>query len=176
MPENMNHKAIESVLLELGQRIETPTKLFLIGGSALALLGNPRLTIDIDFIGDDIAPSKAHKTLMQIASELKVYIEPVALERFIPLPEGSRERSIRIGSFGNLEIYVADPYSIALSKIERGFDTDIDDILFLIQHGYVEFEMLKQITEVTLTRAREFDIDRGEMLAHLAIVRERLGL
>jgi hypothetical protein len=176
MPENMNNKTIESVLQMLGERIEAPAKLFLIGGSALALLGNPRLTIDIDFIGDDISPSKVYKALMQIASELKVYVEPVALDKFIPVPEGSSQRNIRIGSFGNLEVYVADSYSITLSKIERGFDTDIDDIPFLLKHGYVEFEKLEQETEAALIRAREFDIDRDEMLAHLAIVRERSEL
>ncbi len=30
-------------------------------------------------------------------------------------------------------MYVFDPYSIALSKVDRGFDTDLDDITFLIK-------------------------------------------
>lgn len=104
----------------------------------MALLGSPRLTIDIDFLGDDVHPSELHRTILQIARELEVYVEPVPLERFIPLPEGSDERSIRIGQFGNLEVFVADPYSIALSKLDRGFDTDLDDIVFLVQKGFVD--------------------------------------
>ena len=29
----------------------------------MVLLGSPRLTIDIDFVGDDISPSELHKTI-----------------------------------------------------------------------------------------------------------------
>jgi hypothetical protein len=93
-------------------------------------LGSPRLTVDIDFVGDDVHPSEFHQFIMQIAKELKIDVEPVPLDRFIPLPTGSTKRQIRIGQFGNLEIYVADPYSIALSKLDRGFDTDFEDIIF----------------------------------------------
>lgn len=53
---------------------------------------------------------------MRVAEELKIYIEPVPLEHFIPLPKDSENRQIRIGQFGNLEVFIADPYSIALSN------------------------------------------------------------
>jgi hypothetical protein len=36
-----------------------------------------------------------------------------------------------------LEIYVADPYSIALSKLDRGIETDFEDIIFWIQRNYL---------------------------------------
>lgn len=170
----MDNGEIHSILHTLGEHIPTPTRLYLIGGSALALLGSQRLTIDIDFIGDDISPSEAHKSIIQIAKELKIFLEPVPLEKFIPLPDGSDKRSIRIGEFGNLEIFIADPYSIALSKLDRGFDTDLDDIVFLIQHKYIEVGQLKQITENAISHAHEFDINSGEILAHLKVVQERL--
>lgn len=170
----MDNADIHSILQTLGERVATPTRLYLIGGSALALLGSQRLTIDIDFIGDDISPSEAHRPIIQTAKELKIFLEPVSLEKFIPLPDGSNTRSIRIGQFGKLEIFVADPYSIALSKLDRGFDTDLDDIVFLIQNKHVEIGQLKQITENALSRAREFDINSDEMLAHLEEVKERL--
>lgn len=57
-----------------------------------------------------------------------------------------------------MEVYVADPYSIALSKLDRGFDTDFDDIFFLIQNKHVELKELEHMTQVVLKRAREFDI------------------
>jgi hypothetical protein len=106
-----------------------------VGGSALALLGNQRQTIDIDFVGDDVSPNQLHQTILRVAKELKISAEPVPLDRFVPLPKGSEERIIRIGTFGNLEVFVADPYSIALSKLDRGFDTDLADIVFLIRTG-----------------------------------------
>jgi uncharacterized nucleotidyltransferase DUF6036 len=101
------------------------------------LLGSPRLTIDIDFIGDDVHLNPLHRTIMQIAREMQIHVEPVPLERFVPLPEGNEERVIRIGQFGNLEVFVVDPHSIALSKLDRGLDTDFDDLVFLIQNNHV---------------------------------------
>ena len=94
---------IRSFLQILGERLPSLSRLYLVGGGALVLLGSPRLTIDIDFTGDDIAPSELHKSIMQITKEQIIYIKPVAIERFIPLPDGSEERTLRIGLFGNLK-------------------------------------------------------------------------
>ena len=48
---------IQSVLLKLGERVPPDSSLILVGGSALALLGNQRQTVDIDFVGDDVNPT-----------------------------------------------------------------------------------------------------------------------
>lgn len=157
----------------LGGRVPPGSSLLLVGGSALALLGSSRLTIDIDFVGDDLHPSEFHQSIMRIARELKIHVEPVPLERFIPLPEGSGERNIHIGRFGNLEVRVADPYSIALSKLDRGFDTDLDDIVFLIQHGFVSLDGLDEIARNALAHAQKFDL-HPEILAHLQELQNRM--
>jgi hypothetical protein len=111
---------------------------------------------------------------LQIAKEQKIYMEPVAIERFIPLPDGSEERTILIGQFGNLEVFVADPYSIALSKLDRGFDTDFDDLVFLVRENLVEVQLLERMTEIALSRAREFDMKPTEVLAHLQELKNRI--
>ena len=126
----MGHMEIQSILSILGERVPFESRLFLIGGTALTLLGSPRPTIDIDFVGDDVHPNELHRKIMQIARELKIHVDPVPIEHFIPLPDGSEQRNIHIGQFGNLDVYVIDPYSIALSKLDRGLDTDLDDIVF----------------------------------------------
>ena len=61
----MDNSEIQSILNTLGERVPTSSRLVLVGGSALALLGSPRLTIDIDFVGDDVNPNKLHRTIMQ---------------------------------------------------------------------------------------------------------------
>lgn len=169
----MDHTEIQSILKVLGERVPPASRLVLVGGGALALLGSPRLTIDIDFIGDDVHPNELHRAIMQIARELKIHVEPVPFEHFVPLSEGSDQRNIHIGQFGNLEVYVADPYSIALSKLDRGFDADLDDIVFLIQHNYITLEELEHITQHALSHSREFDFD-PEILAHLQELKIRL--
>jgi hypothetical protein len=50
----MDYAELENALTHLGKRLPPESHLTLIGGSALLLLGSPRLTMDIDFIGDDI--------------------------------------------------------------------------------------------------------------------------
>ena len=170
----MDKIQIQSILKILGERVPPFSQLYLVGGGALVLLGSHRLTIDIDFIGDDTAPNELHKTIIQIAKEQKFFMEPVAIERFIPLPDGNQERTILIGQFGNLEVFVADPYCIALSKLDRGFDTDIDDIVFLVRHNLVDIGLLERMTGTALLRAHEFDMVPDEVLAHLRELKNRL--
>lgn len=68
--------------------------------------------------------------------------------------------------------YVFDPYTIALSKLERGFDTDIEDILFLVQHELIIVETLVDIVETAVIQATQFDLDPTAMRQRLQIVRE----
>ena len=169
----MDNPEIRNILRSLGERVPSGSKLVLVGGSALALLGSPRPTIDIDFVGDDIHPSELHQTIMQVGKELKLYFEPVPIEHFVPLPKGSEERNIHIGQFGNLDVSVADPYAIALSKVDRGFDTDLDDIVFLVQQNYVILDELKRIMQNALSQAGKFDF-HPEINVHLQELKKRL--
>lgn len=90
---------------------------------------------------------------------MQIHVEPVPLERFVPLPEGNEERVIRIGQFENLEVFVADPYSIALSKLDRGLDTDFDDLIFIIQNNYVDMDEFEQILSSALpTRVNSISV------------------
>ncbi|NUM44628.1 MAG: nucleotidyl transferase AbiEii/AbiGii toxin family protein [Anaerolineales bacterium] len=169
----MDYAEIRSILHLIGARVPPGSQLVLLGGSALALLGSPRPTIDIDFIGDDLKPSAFHQTILQIARELKVHVEAVPLERFIPLPNGNEERLIHIGPFGNLDVFVADPYSIALSKLDRGADTDFDDVVFLIQNHHIQLGELERILKETLPLAHQFDF-HPDIRKHLIELKNRL--
>ena len=102
--------------------------------------------------------------------------EAVALDRFIPLPNGSEQRIIHIGRFGNLEVFSADPYSIALSKLDRGFDTDIDDIIFLVKRHLVDIPKLERIMQEALPRAHEFDMNATQVTAHFKVLKDRSRL
>jgi hypothetical protein len=170
----MENAEIQTILLKIGERVPPSSRLALLGGSALILLGSPRPTVDIVFWGDDVHPNQLHRSIMQIGRELQIHVEPVPLERFIPLPKGSEERSIRIGQFGNLEIHIADPYSMALSKLDRGFETDIDDIIFLIRQNFITLAELERLTRNTISQARRFDL-HPDILEHLQDLKEQLG-
>lgn len=167
--------AIQALLVETSRRYGQPAQLFLLGGSALALLGSPRPTLDIDYVGDDLHPTELQQILAQVAHELQLEVEPVPFEQFIPIPGDAATRHHFVDRFGLLEVFIFDPYSIALSKLDRGFDTDLDDIIFLIRRGLLDFEQLQTMLTIALTRAVEFDLNRQQALTNLDIIRSRLA-
>ncbi len=169
----MDRAILQSILTTLGEHVPPASRLFLLGGSALTLLGSQRPSLDIDFIGDDVHPNELHRTIMDKAKEMQLQIDIVPIDRFIPLPDGNEQRSIYIGQFGNLEVYVMDPYSIALSKLDRGLFTDFDDIIFLIKNDYITLEELIQITKNTMSKAGKFDL-HPDILEHMQELQSRL--
>lgn len=168
----MDHQELQSILTIIGERVPASSQITLIGGSALILLGSARLTVDIDFIGDDIHPNELHQQILQIAKELKIHIEPVPFERFVPLPDGNEKRAISVGKYGNLTVSIADPYSIALSKVDRGLESDIDDLIFLIKHKHIELNELERIVLQVVSKAGKFDL-HPDILAHLEDLKMR---
>ena len=169
----MDHQDVYSILNLFGEQVPPDSHLTLLGGSALILLGNSRETIDIDFVGDDINPSDLHRLIIQIAKENKILLDVVPIEHFIPLPEGSAERIISVGQFGNLSVFVADPYSIALSKIDRGLVNDYTDIEFLLAKGHITVDALTKIVETTIAKAGKYDLD-PDFLKHFEELKSRL--
>ena len=158
-----------NLLEELGRRYDRPAELYLVGGAALCLLGNVRTTLDLDFVGNDMpaaeerAPNTLRATLESLAAELRVEIEAVPLEQFIPVPGDADTRHHLVGNFGTVHVYVFDPYSIALSKLDRGLPSDMQDIAFLVQRGTVSLPALELIVEQALARAVEFGLNRSEI-------------
>lgn len=139
------------------------------------MLGNDRPTLDLDYAGEEKDISELHALLERVAREMHVELEAVPLHRFIPIPAGAADRHVPIGSFGNLRVFVFDPYSIALSKLDRGFDTDIEDIVFLLRRGFVELPQLDSLLSgLPSDVARQYDLDLRQMSVHLNLVRSAL--
>jgi len=160
MEHGLATEEIRDFLNELSQHFTQPVKIYLLGGSALCFLGNPRRTIDIDCIVD-IKSKDFESMIAKVARDLQLEVEIVPIHEFIPLPAETEKRHQIIGKYGNIEVYVFDPYSIALSKLARGFDTDVQDILFLLQQEIIELNLLAEFVENTLQVAWDFDIERA---------------
>ena len=166
---------INAFLKELGDRCPFPTTLVLLGGSALCLLGSNRPTLDVDYVGDDLHKDELQRIIEQVAQELRILVDAVPIAQFVPMPTDADDRRLLIGRFGSIEVYVLDPVTIALSKLDRGFDTDIEDIVFLIRRNLITFEQLERVALSALTRAREFDMSSANIRSHLQTVRNLLG-
>lgn len=174
MGNELSVQQIWGFLAEVGERLQFPAVLLVLGGSGLGLLGNARPTLDFDFDGEEKAVDEFRVLLEHIAKERQIELEAVPLHRFIPLPPGAMQRHIPIGEFGLLRVMVFDPYSIALSKLDRGFDSDIEDITFLLRRGHVDPEVLGKMVDDASASSVEFDLEPAQMRARLKLALEDL--
>jgi hypothetical protein len=172
--EPVTSLALEQFLQKLGSRAERPTALYLLGGSALCLLGSPRETLDVDYTLDPKSPD-VEKLIAQVADESKLDLEFVPLAEFIPLPPESEQRRRFVGRYGQMDVFIFDLYSIALSKIARGFESDFDDVLFLLAKDLIGFDELERLFLLILPDAARSDILSSEFKAYFDEVRKRVG-
>ena len=151
--------------------------MYLLGGSALCLLGNPRETLDVDYTYELAQPDirEFEEALKELSSELKLDLESVRLSEFIPLPPEAHNRRRFIGKFGRLDVYIFDLYSIALSKIARGFESDLEDVEFMIRQDLVRLDQLEQHFQAILPEAPHADIDPREFGAYFLELKRRLA-
>lgn len=151
---------VELFLNVLADTCQSPQTIYLLGGGALCLLGSLRRTLDIDYTASSEQLADMSES---IATKLGLELEAVPIEEFVPVPDGVETRHRQIDVLGNLTVCVYDPYTIALSKIARGFETDLEDVLFLLQKEYILIEQLTDYVEQALPKAWDFDVDPAEM-------------
>ncbi len=174
-PEVVTPEGTLSFLERLADRWDSPVSLYLLGGGALSLLGNTRETRDLDYTAELPATllDEFRQVATQVASEMHLDLEEVPIGEFLPLPPDAKQRRRFVRRFGQLDIYVFDPYTIALSKIARGFESDLDDVMFMLQEGLIEFSELERHFEAILPRATKFDINPREFRAYFDEIRRR---
>ncbi len=152
--EEVDRQRIERFLMALGQRFRQAGRIYLVGGTTLVWEGLRAQTIDID-IAYDIAAADASefmRTVQTLKRELNINVEEASPGDFIPLPAGYRERSQFVGRYGTLDVFHFDPYSTALSKIERGRDEDLSDVIMLLKNGNLQMDRLVAYFEEILPR------------------------
>lgn len=125
----------------LGRRVKSPGRIYLTGGATALLHGWRPMTVDVDLKADP-EPGGLFEAIAVLKDELAVNIELACPSDFIPELPGWRERCLFIASHGKLEYYHYDPYSQALSKIERGHPRDLKDAEAMLRAGLIRPELL----------------------------------
>jgi|SRR5271168_152076 len=138
----------EARLRELARRLgriaSTPTRIYLTGGASAVLEGWRGSTVDVDMrLEPDL--DALLRELPALKDDLGVNIELASPPDFIPELPGWRDRSPFVFREGNVEIRHFDFYSQALSKIERGFSQDLDDVARMLASGLVEPARLREL-------------------------------
>ena len=123
-----------------------PTVLYLTGGATAVMEGWRASTVDVDvrFEPEDDA---LYRALPALKESLQINIELVSPQDFIPELPGWRDRSPLVLSEGPLQVRHLDPYSQALSKIERGFAHDLGDVDQMLARGMIERGRLAELYE-----------------------------
>jgi hypothetical protein len=138
-------------------------------------MGNPLTTVDIDYTFElePGAVEKFQETLAALAVEMRLDVDEVPLAEFIPLPPRVQERHRLVGRYGKLDVYIYDLYSIALSKIARGFEADLEDVPFLLNEHLIEFVELEHHFSAVFPDAAKADIIPSEFRGYFDEVRRR---
>jgi hypothetical protein len=128
----------------LGRVVRGPVRMYLTGGSTAVIEGWRASTVDVDlrFEPED---DRLLRELPALKEALGVNIELASPLDFIPELPGWRDRSPFLFREGGVDVHHFDLYSQALSKIERGFDQDLDDVRTMIARGLVEPERLREL-------------------------------
>lgn len=152
---NVTADKLQLFFTTIGERCPHPTELFIFGGSALLLLGGQRNTLDVDFTFNNRASAIVRDVIFSVANEFNLDVEESIPAEFIPLPAGSDRRHQLLGQFGLVRVFIFDPYSMALMKLDRAFESDIDDVRFLLDNGFLDADKLTLCLEEIAPRADE---------------------
>ena len=146
MRNKADAERIERLARELGRAVPPGTRMYLTGGATAVLEGWRESTVDIDVRFEPDADA-ALERIRDLKEELAINIELASPLDFLPPLPGWQERSRFRLREGNLEVFDFDPYSQALSKLQRGFDLDLDDVRNMVDSGQVEPSKLREFFE-----------------------------
>ena len=167
---------VKNNLVQVLHEMEEVTKLFklepfdiyIIGGSA-CILGEytTRATMDIDFI-DLGYPSKYGKAF----SLLRDY-DMLEYESTILSPT-YKERAVKLEEFKYINVYILSKEDVAVSKIIRLAEKDIEDLDQILPK--CDKETLNHIIQEIIIREDLFESKKAEFIKKLKIFRERYNV
>jgi hypothetical protein len=132
---------LNNFMSAMGQRTKGGGRIYLTGGATALLHGWRPMTVDVDMKADP-EPTGFFESIATLKDELSVNIELASPSDFIPELPNWRERSLFIARHGLLDFYHYDPYSQALSKLERRHTRDLADVENMLRDGLIQKEIL----------------------------------
>ncbi len=144
MRANADASRVRALARELGRVAREDTTIYLTGGATAVLEGWRQSTVDVDLRLEPDSDELLRR-IARVKDELDVNVELASPPDFIPEVPGWRERSPFVFREGKVTVRHFDPYSQALSKIERGFELDLSDVQAMIERGLVEPHRLREL-------------------------------
>ena len=145
-----------------------PFDIYILGGSA-CMLGEytSRATLDIDFV-DLGYPAKYGKVFLLLRDyDMLDYQSTI-------LSPNYKERALKLDEFDFLNIYILSKEDVAISKIIRLEQKDIDDLDEIIPK--CNKQLLNKIIDEVLKRNDLFESKKKEFIRKLKIFREKYNV
>ncbi len=144
MRQKVTAARLQEFMRALGGAVASECRVFLTGGATSVLLGWRDSTIDVDL---KLIPETGEilRSLPALKERLRMNIELASPDDFIPELPGWQERSRFIRQERGLAFFHYDFYAQALAKIERGHQTDLEDVYEMIHSGLVEPRRLLEL-------------------------------
>jgi hypothetical protein len=127
MRPNVDSQKLERLMQVLGREAQGSGCIYFTGGASALLIGWRGSTVDVD-IRLDPEPPGIFQAIAKLKQELDINIELASPQDFLPPLPGWRDRSVFIGTQGQIAFYHYDFTAQALSKLSRGFDRDVRDV------------------------------------------------
>ncbi len=137
---------LELFMRSLASRVKGKGCIYLTGGATALLHGWRPMTVDIDLCADP-EPQGFFEAIASLKDELSVNVELARPSDFIPELPFWRDRSPFIEKYKEISFHHYDPYSQALSKIERGHARDETDVASMVAVGLVKTDRLIELFE-----------------------------
>ena len=147
------------------QRVSPKLEILIVGGSALALLGEPRLTSDIDYLGSFDYLPKDYLASLGFSNNVKTFFSLYGTDEY---------NALELSGFENLTVKVLSYEDIAVMKL---FSTRTKDLEDLIQYIFPKlssyFDLHKKID--TYKDYSFFNSDLPELnLNQMNLIKSRL--
>lgn len=142
MRSTIDPEKIEQLMNILGRESRGAGCIYFTGGASALLIGWRSSTVDID-IRLDPEPPGIFQAIAKLKQDLKINIELASPQDFLPPLPGWRDRSLFIGKRGQISFYHYDFTAQALSKLSRGYDRDLNDVLAMYSQGLFLLEDLR---------------------------------
>jgi len=143
---SLTREGLEDLMKELARSAPGGRfyRVYFVGGGTAVHAGWRESTIDADLHCDD---EEVFRDIQGIKERLRLNIEFVRPENFIPALAGSDDRHLFIETVGRISFYHYDPYAQLLSKLVRGFSRDMQDAANLLTSGMVDAALFRSLVQ-----------------------------
>jgi hypothetical protein len=171
MRDEVDRERLEAFLRALGSAFRRPGRLYLSGGESMVWRGLRNATRDVD-IAYDVDPAHEQewvRAIRQLKERLRINVEEADPAHFVPLPPGAEGRAEHVGRYGEIDVYLYDAYSVALSKLARGHARDLSDVRALLDVDVLDGARLEELTEAAIASGgdRSLRFDPRRVRRHL---------